>query len=282
LYIFDTIHKTMRRNAAQNRQPRRRNRQRPASAKVTQQDATRQTTRTLNRITNVNLSAISPNGGTVAYATLLNPLSAFAGSSTLIQQYEQFRISRIRVYARTDCANMLALNPLGRLLATYSLAEYSTIASFVDYDSFAAPTEQSFLGRDAMKIRSIRPGNFTLVASYAPRCRLSDATNSLPALVPHATTTWISTDYSDLDWLGLNLRCTQDSPLWGTATNDCAKVQLFVKADVMFRGLKKDQTFAVALPTLDPTILTLTSYAPAIKYSGDIPSDDEESARDGT
>merc|ERR1711964_407237 len=120
----------MRRNAAQNRQPRRRVRQRPASAKVTQQDATRQTTRTLNRITNVNLSAISPNGGTVQYATVLNPLSAFAGSSTLVQQYEQFRITRIRVYARTDASNVLALNPQGRFLAAYSLAEFSTIATF--------------------------------------------------------------------------------------------------------------------------------------------------------
>jgi len=262
---------------------RRRVPQRPRSAKATAQDATRQTTRTLNRITNINLAAIGPNGGTVQYATVLNPLSAFAGSSTLIGQYEQFRISNVRVYARTDCSNQLGLPPLSRLLATYSLAEYATIATFVDYDSFAAPTEASFLGRDAMKIRALKPGTFTLCANYAPRCRLSDATNSLPALVPHASTTWISTEYSDLDWLGLNLRCTQDSPFWGTDSNDCAKVQLFIKASVEFRGLKKDQGLVLSLPNNDPTILTLTSYPPAIKYSGDLSSDDEEpDARDGS
>lgn len=260
------------RRAAQYRQNRNNNRNsRPASAKVTRQDATRQTTRTLNRITNISLNTIGPNGGTVSYSTVLNPLSAFAGANTLLDQYEQFRIDNIRVYARTDSSNVLGVNPVGRLLATYSLAEFSTIATFVDYDSFTAPTESSFLGRDAMKIRSLSPGTFRLIGNYSPRCRLSDASNDLPALVPHQSTTWISTDFADLDWLGLNIRCTQDSPIWGTDSNNCAKVQLFIKASVKFRGLKKDQSNLIVAPVaIDPTILTQTTYPPSIKSSVDL------------
>jgi hypothetical protein len=181
------------------------------------------------------------------------------------------------VYARTDSTNIGAVLPQGRFLALYGLAEYATIASFVDYDSFTAPTEASFLGRDAMKIRSLSPGEFRLVANYSPRCRLSDATNNLPALVPHQQTTWISTDFADLDWLGLNIRCTQDSPYWGIDANNSAKVQLFIKASVSFRGLKKEPSSlsAVGNTAVDPTVLTLTSYPPNVKYSGDILSDDE-------
>jgi len=168
---------------------------------------------------------------------------------------------------------------LGRFLAVYSLANYATIASYVDYDSFSAPSEQTFLGRDAMKIRSLTPGNFKLVANYAPRVRLSDANNSLPALVPHKQTTWISTDFADLDWLGLNLRIAQDCPFWGTDSTTCAKVQLFVKATVVFRGLKKDSGVAVtsnyALP--DPTILTQQSYPDSIKNSLMIKIDKDDS-----
>jgi hypothetical protein len=149
----------------------------------------------------------------------------------------------------------------------------------VDYDSFSAPTEATFLGRDAMKIRALTPGSFKLVANYAPRVRLSDASNDLPALVPHKQTTWISTDFPDLDWLGLNLRLTQDSPFWGVDSNNCAKVQLFIKAHVTFRGLKKDpSTTQVSLPIADTTILTETTYPTNIKNSMMIlpPSDDED------
>lgn len=258
--------------------------QRPRTAKATRQDATRQTTRTLNRITNINLAATGPNGGTLTYATILNPLSSFAGSSTLAGQYEQFRIDRIRVYARADSSNVANIGAQGRLLATYQLANYSTIATFVDYDSFAAPTEASFLGRDAMKIRSLTGGQFRLCANYAPRCRLSDATNNLPALVPHQRTTWISTAYADLDWLGINIRVTQDSPYFGLDANNCAKCQLFIKASVTFRGLKKDATNSALLTTLpgadDPTVLTQTTYPSEIKYSMDLVSDDDSEDTD--
>jgi len=229
----------------------------------------------------VALATTGPNGGTIQYATILNPLSAFAGASTLVDQYEQFRIDRIRVYARSDSTNIANLAAPGRFPALYGLANYSTIATFVDYDSFSAPTEASFLGRDAMKIRALSPGTFRLIANYAPRCRLSDATNNLPALVPHQQTTWISTDFSDLDWLGLNVRCTQDSPYWGIASNNAAKVQFFIKASVSFRGLKKENSSTVAISNLpDPTVLTLASYPDNIKYTGDILSEDEAGERE--
>lgn len=270
----------MRRNNNRRRPNNQNNNRRAPNAKRTQQDATRTTTRTLNRITNVNLSSVGPNGGTVTYATVLNPLSSFAGAASLADQYEQFRIQKIAVYARADAANQPQVTAQGRLLSTYTLANYSTIATYVDYDSFAAPTEASFLGRDAMKIRSLSPGNFKLVASYAPRVRLSDAVNSLPALVPHKQTTWISTDFVDLDWLGLNLRVTQDSPYWGTDANNCAKCQLFIKATVVFRGLKKDNGAVLALPGgFDPTILTLTSYPSNVLNSGMIEYVAEEAPR---
>merc|ERR1712167_314443 len=109
--IFPFI-KNMRRGNNNNRRRQntnQRNNRNGPNAKRTQQDATRTTTRTLNRITNLNLSSVGPNGGTVTYATVLNPLSAFAGSASLLEQYEQFRIQKIAVYARADSANQPAV-----------------------------------------------------------------------------------------------------------------------------------------------------------------------------
>lgn len=246
----------------------------PRTAKNEAQDATRITTRTLNRITNVNLNAFGPNGGTVSYSTLLNPLSSFAGANTLTGQYEQFRIERIRVYARPDTTNLAGLpSQVGRFTALYAGTNNTTAATYVDYDSFSAPTEQSFLTRDAMKIRALAGGDFRLIANYVPRCRLSDTNNSAPALYPHHNTTWISTDFADLDWLGLAMRYTCDSPVWNTGTNDCMKVQLFVKCVVTFRGLKKDTTTALVAPTgPDPTILTQLSYTNILSSADIIPA----------
>lgn len=229
------------------------------SAKRTAQGALRQTGRTLNRITNISLNNIGPNGGTIGYSTLLNPLSAFAGYDSLVNQYEQFCITGFQVYARPDTANQSQVPPQGRVAAIYTAANNTTISTYVDYDSTGAPNEQAFLGRDAMKIRSLRGGEFRLIATYRPRCRLSDATNSLPAVVNHSQ--WINTAYADLDWLGLAIRSAQDSPFWGTDASDCMKVQLFIKAHVRFRGLKKpDSSVSLANPiTQSPSALTTTN-----------------------
>jgi hypothetical protein len=225
---------------------------------------------------------VGPNGGSKAFATVLNPLTSFAGSSSLLAQYEQFRIRGIKVYARSDSTNLGGVNPGARFLAAYQLAEFSTIATYIDYDSFSAPTESDFLGRDAMKIRSLRPGQFNLIAAYVPRVRLSDVANNLPALVPQNNSTWISCSFADLDWLGLNLRITQDCPFWGLDAGNCARAQLFIKADVEFRGLKKDvglQFSAQNSTTADPTILTETSYPSEVLNSSMIQTMEEPETR---
>jgi hypothetical protein len=131
------------------------------------------------------------------------------------------------------------------------------MSTYIDYDSATAPTEQDFLGRDQMKIRSLNGGEFKLIANYTPRCRLSDATNDLPALVPNARSTWINTAYEDLDWLGCALRITTDNIAWGQDSNNCFKVQLFIKAKVSFRGMKKDVTTLASLPAGIITSATL-------------------------
>lgn len=218
------------------------------SSKTRVQNASRQTVRTLNRITNFSLNADNPNGGTRGYATVLNPLSAFAGADSLTNQYEQFRITRVSVYARPDTTNQNGIPAAGRVPALQTAQNNVTVSTYVDYDSFSTPAEADFLGRDGMKIRSLPGGAFRLIASYSPKCRLSDATNNLPALVPNAP--WINTAYADLDWLGLAIRSTQDSPFWGTASTNALKVQLFIKATVRFRGLKKPTGTVALQPAL--------------------------------
>lgn len=223
------------------------------TAKTTVVNANRITSRVVNRISNVSLNTTGPNGGTRGYATVLNPLSAFAGSDSLTSQYDQFRIRNISVYARPDTANASNFTA-GQFNALYSAVNTTTISSYIDYDTFASPTEATFLGRDSMKIRSLPGGKFTLVANYSPRVRMSDAVNNLPALVP-PTTSWISTEFADLDWLGLALRTTCDGAAWGVDANNCLRIQLFIKATVDFRGMSKPAD-SVSLPQInDPTIL---------------------------
>jgi hypothetical protein len=161
----------------------------------------------------------------------------------LLAQHEQFRIEEMSVYARVDTSNANSLAAGARISALYSAVNNSTISTFVDYDSFATADEASFLGRDQMKIRALTGGEFKLIGKYTPRCRLSDTTNSLPAYVPSATTTWINTSYPDLEWLGLNYRITSDSASWGGDSNNCLKVA--------FRGMKKD---VGSLATLSPAL----------------------------
>lgn len=219
------------------------------TAKTTTQNASRLTTRTFNRITNVEVTESNPNGGRRAYGTILNPLSAFAGAASLAAQHEQFRIENIAVYARVDTSNANSLAAGSRISALYSAVNNSTIATYIDYDSFSTPDEAGFLGRDQMKIRSLTGGAFRLIGKYIPRCRLSDTVNSLPAMVPNAHTTWINTTFLDLDWLGMAFRVTSDNASWGGASNNCIKVQYFIKAKVSFRGMKKDVGSVLNLPS---------------------------------
>jgi hypothetical protein len=176
-------------------------------------------------------------------------LSSFAGAATLAAQHEQFRVDKISIYARVDTSNANLLNPVDRISALYQAANNTTVATYIDYDSFNAPTEADFLGRDQMKIRSLTGGEFKLISNFTPRVRLSDATNSLPALVPHQPNTWINTQYEDLDWLGCALRITCDSSSWGDTSTSALKIQLFIKARVSFRGMKKDSTTSLQLPS---------------------------------
>jgi hypothetical protein len=225
----------------------RNNSNRRAKSKRTQQDANRTTTRVLNRITNEALLTNGPNGGTVLYATLLNPLSSFQGYDSLVNQYDQYQITNFEVYARPDTVNQVNLNAINRFAAIYTAANNTTVSTYVDYDSYSAPNEQQFLGRDALKIRSLAGGTYRLIAKYRPRVRFSDSVNNLPALVTNNQ--WVNSEFADLDWLGLAMRFTSDSGLWGNDATNCLKVQLFIKATVRFRGLKKpSSTVALSNP----------------------------------
>lgn len=245
----------------------RRNMRRRRNAKRTAQDANRTTTRTLNRITNESLTTIGPNGGTILYATLTNPLNAFQGYESLANQYDQYQIVNFQVYARPDTANQTGLNAINRFPAIYTAANNTTVSTYVDYDSFSAPNEQDFLGRDALKIRCLSGGNYKLIATYKPRVRFSDGSvNQLPALV--TTNQWVNSQYTDLQWLGLAMRFTSDSGLWGSDASNCLKVQLFVKATVRFRGLKKpNSNVALASPIVTSSntdiVPTNTPISPA-------------------
>lgn len=241
------------------------------SAKTRVQGADRTIQRTLNRITNVSVTGAGPNGGRISYSTVLNPLSSFAGASSLAAQHEQFRIDKISIYARPDVTNINGLVGGARIGALYSAVNNSTVSTYIDYDSVTAPVEQDFLGRDQMKIRSLAGGEFKLVANYAPRCRLSDATNDLPALVPNARSTWINTQFEDLDWLGCALRLTTDNISWGADANNCYKVQLFIKAKVSFRGMKKDVPALQSLPSG-----IITSGPPVTPANVETQMDDDE------
>lgn len=260
----------------QRRNGRNRNRRRYfPSAKTQVVNANRVTSRIVNRISNVSLNAAGPNGGTRGYATVLNPLSAFAGSESLAAQYDQFRIRHISIYARPDTANSSNFTA-GQFNALYTAVNTTTVSSYVDYDTFAAPTESTFLGRDSMKIRSLPGGKFTLVANYSPRVRMSDAVNNLPALVP-PTTSWISTEFADLDWLGLALRLTCDGGAWGVDANNCLRVQLFIKATVDFRGMTKPNDTLAVPQVNDPSIIqgeTIHPSVPAPTYDLSVTMDE--------
>lgn len=230
----------MNRNNRQ-RAPRRRNNNngRPRTLNAPSLDANRTVKRTFNSITTLNLSSVNPNGGTERYFNLAYSLSEFPGSENTVKAYEQYRFEKIEIWMRTSLQNVAGLTGQAKYSGMYSAVNSTRVDSFIDYDTDAPPTNSAQItSRDQLSSIALQTSRWTKVAAYVPRARLSDASNSLPALVLPNASSWISTQFDDIEWLGLRGGLYSDGDQWGTSSSTSLKIEVFCKVAVACRGLR--------------------------------------------
>ena len=194
--------------------------------------------RRLHRIAVVGLTVPNNNGGTEAGLALNTSLGEFNAATQLVQQYEQYRMTNLRIWIRPNAQNLGGLaGPVDKFAACYALNNYSVAEVFLDFDTAVVPTVQETIRRDKLNNIRVNPDGWTKLASFKPRAKLDTNTNSLPAVV-FPNSEWLSTEFADITYLGLRGQLKQDSDFWGINTADCARFTVYYTADFEFRGLK--------------------------------------------
>lgn len=195
-------------------------------------------TRRLHRLAVVGLNASNSNGGTESYVSLNTTLGQFDATAQLAEQYEQYRITNLKIEVRPNCQNVSGLtDAVDRIAACYALNNYSVAEMFIDYDSSVAPTQAEIYRRDKFKNYRINPDAWKTISNFKPRAKFNTNVNSLPALVA-PNTEWLSTDFTDIPYLGVRGVFKQDSDFWGVSASDSARFSVYYSATVEFRGLK--------------------------------------------
>lgn len=186
----------------------------------------------------MGLTVGNNNGGTEAGLALNTSLGEFNAAPQLKQQYEQYRMTKLRIWVRPNVQNLTGLaDPVDKIAACYALNNYSVAEVFLDYDTPTVPTVQETIRRDRLNNIRINPDGWTKLANFRPRAKLDTSSNNLPGVVlPNSE--WLSTDYDDITYLGLRGLLKQDSDFWGTTATDCARFTVYYTADFEFRGLK--------------------------------------------
>jgi len=237
----------MNKQQTRNKQNRRRGTNndlgRPRTLNAPSQGANRVVKRTFNSITNLLLTTPNPNGGTTRYFNLAFSLSEFPGSENTVKAYEQYKFEKIEIWMRTSLQNVAGLTGQAKYSGMYSAVNSTRVDSFIDYDTDAPPsTGSEITSRDQVSSIALQTSRWTKVATYVPRARLSDAANSVPALVLPNSASWISTQYDNIEWLGLRGALYSDGDQWGTTSSTSLKVEVFCKTSVACRGLRTQIT----------------------------------------
>lgn len=193
--------------------------------------------RQLHRLATVNLSTTNPNGGTEHFFQLGARLDDYDAHTQLIEQYEQYKITNLRIMIRPNAQNAAGIaDPINKIGAAFALKNFTSIECFIDYDTETAPNQAEIIRRDKVKLTLLNRDGWQEIASFTPKVRFNTAANSLPAMV--TSTDWLSTDFPDLAHAGLRGVFKHDSDFWGTTASSAAKVSLYYTATVHFRGLK--------------------------------------------
>lgn len=189
--------------------------------------------RTLHRMATFGMTAQNVNGGTEGYIHMDVCLNDFDAATQLVQQYEQYKITSMKVQVRPNLSNT---STRIQLQAMYGFIESGTMEFFIDYDSTSSPTQQETYRRDRLIMKRFSPGAWTTIAKFKPKVKFDRSDNSLPALV--TGNEWLSTQFPDLNYNGLRGIFKQDSTFWGTTSTTCAQVSIYYSIEVEFRGLK--------------------------------------------
>jgi len=192
----------------------------------------------------------SDQGGVEGSFGFSNPVSQYVGSDFVSDNFEQYRVSRVKVLMKPSSAALNdGLPPANTQEAieyqnsVYSLMNNTEVQSFVDYDTTTAPSYTECLTRPNLRMRALKPNDWTMVASYAPKT-LSNPSNTVG--VPSITFSgakWMTTNNMSAVLRGLRGRISNRSPLFNAQAN-VASVDVMFAITVHMRGFKNTSDFS--------------------------------------
>jgi len=172
--------------------------------------------------------------------------------------YEQYRFTNVQIFMRPSLKGVANNNRLGAL--SHASANFTTVQSFVDYDSATPPTSQEVEGRSDLKSRCLPGGKWTKVASFRPKLLINGGSHQFAD-----NTYWISTNFPSAYNIGLRYLLENGCNGFSTTTGTRAQVQVLIRARLATKGLKTLYSSTLNAPPANPgglgTELTIPAAA---------------------
>lgn len=220
--------------------------------------ATVQSQRILRGISKVFLQGDNAQqGGVQGFFGYTNSVGELPGSAYIRNNFEQYRVRRIKVLMKPSSAFLNGGSAPGSVQdsifyqnSIYSLMNGTEVESFIDYDSTVAPgAYNELLTRPNLKMVALKPNNWTMVASYEPRTMSNPSFTSSSPTITWSPMMWMSTENMDAPLRGLRGRVSNRSQVFDTQDNLVA-VDVLITFDVQMRGPKNGLGITSALGDL--------------------------------
>lgn len=215
--------------------------------------------RTLSRIQNINLLENNPNGGVRQFGQQSILLNDFQGSESIQNMYEQYRFTNVQMFMRPALKGIANNNRLAAL--SHAAANYTSVQSFVDYDTTSPPTSQEVEGRSDLKSLMLPGGAWTKVASFRPKLLINGGSHQFAD-----NTYWISTNFPSAYNIGLRYLIENGCNGFSTTTGTRAQVQVLIRARIATKGLKTLYSSALVAPPANPPGLGTELTFPAANF----------------
>jgi hypothetical protein len=183
--------------------------------------------------------ANAQQGGVEGYFTVTNPLSAYVGSDFVSNNFEQYRVRRVKVYAKPSIAALTTPTTTQSSIlyqnSIYSICNQTECQSFIDYDTSVNPTYAEILARPNMRMKALAPNSWTMIADFAPKTLTNSSNSGTTPSNTFNSDMWISTNQMDASQYGLRGRFSNRSNVLDTQDN-VASVDTLVSLLVEMRG----------------------------------------------
>lgn len=208
--------------------------------------ATVQSQRILRGISKIFLQSDNvQQGGVAGFYGYTNSVGELPGHEFIKNNFEQYRVRRVKILMKPSTAFLNGGSPPSNTQesiiyqnSVYSLMNGTEVESFIDYDSTIAPGNYNeLLTRPNLKVKALKPNNWTMIADYEPRSMTNPSFTSSSPTITWSPMVWMSTENMDTPLRGLRGRVTNRAQVFNTQDNVVA-VDVMITFSVQMRGPK--------------------------------------------